>query len=470
MTMELKDPMGRLRRLQVRAGAPQRLVLVASVDASTEAILASRVRLTTRLTSSDGRTVVHEAEQPSMGPGLHEPVRFTHRGAPADTLQSLAARFVVPESTFTLRQPIELVFETTVRSLPRLVASAGHDPRPQRAVTGIVHGVDGKPAAKVPVMLLDSGPQPLQRTQTDDDGRFRLEPLAAGQYTVRAGGGDQGLASVPAAVAEFGSVLETTVALQLHQGLSVRGYARDQAGQPVAEAEVEWRAADGSWVDFTSVQPDGSFVLCNLPTTTGSLVLLAKDAGLPLAYLPTVLADSGVLLLTVAPAGGSALHGEAVAGDTAAPPRLRLWHADTGFGRDVPRPEAPRAPLLVGLLAGCYDVVASRDDCRGRPLGRYCVDGAAPLDLGRVELPEPAELAFTIADELQPETEAERQVELLALQPDADVRIELGAPAAATLRLPAGDYALLWRRRGGGLGSHRFQLHPGRSTTVGLGR
>ncbi|MFN9704937.1 MAG: hypothetical protein ACK595_08965, partial [Planctomycetota bacterium] len=56
---------------------------------------------------------------------------------------------------------------------------------------------------------------------------------------------------------------------------------------------------------------------------------------------------------------------------------------------------------------------------------------------------------------------------IYAVRADLDVRLEpCPLPRGRRIALPAGDYALAWRSRGGGVRFHRFAVQAGEETLV----
>jgi RNA polymerase sigma factor (sigma-70 family) len=333
-------------------------------------------------------------------------------------------------------------------------------------IAGTVFGEDGKPVAEAPVVLLGSSPQPLQRTETGDDGTFVFENVLAGDFTVRAGGDAAGLATTPA-VTTTGT---TPVTLNLQRGATVRGVARGADGKALAKARVTWRASDGTWCDATATGDDGTFVLANLPTARGTVQLWASDDQhpLPMATAADVLCDAGDIALQV-PAGGSALLADPVApegldGNVTA----RAFQLDLGIGANLVAGKDGEPRRLLDLSAGWYRVEYHHPAVGWIDGGRHWLDGSATVDLGRPALPRPTKATFVFADGVLP---AEgRAIEVSRLRADADVRIETDVPGPdGALWLPAGDYVLAWRDRHQVVHFDRFSTKGGDELAVHAG-
>lgn len=337
------------------------------------------------------------------------------------------------------------------------------DQPPATAIEGTVFGDDGLAARDTLVVLLGSGPQPLQRARTDDAGRFRFDRVPPGDYHVRAGGLGDGLGTVPATVTDG----TTPVVVHLRREACVRGRVLDPDGRPFA-AVVEWRADDGSSCDRIECRDDGAFVLANLPRHRGTLLVWGKHepAPLPLAVVPAVLCDNGEQVVRCDPRPAGALRFEPPAGDRQPTPGFRVWHAESGIGVDVPRGDGP-VWSLPGLPAGFYDLDGHQAGSGRRTFGRHWVDGTAPVELGRIEFAAPGHVRFAVADQALPSADR-RQCELFALRTDVDLRIEPAPDLERPMQLPAGDYALAFRHADGSLRFTRFAVRAGQPTVVAL--
>ncbi len=334
-------------------------------------------------------------------------------------------------------------------------------------IAGTVFGEDGKPAAKLPVVVLGTGPQPVQQVETDDAGQFLFENLAAADFTVRAGGTEAGLAAVPATT----TTGTTTVQLNLKRDSCVRGKALRADGTPIRDAVVTWRAIDGTWCDETTSHEDGSFTFANLPGTAGTVLLWAPndERPLPIASAANVLCDTGELLLRAERTAESTVRIEPVLPEgTEGSLSVRLWNLDLGIATRVPDPEAGRPHALGKLGAGWYRIEVHHATTGWFDAGRHWLDGTADCDLGRVVLPTPAKVQF----ELDPATlpgKDQQAFEICSLRRDVDVRLA-GVGPTDTLLLPAGDYVFAWRGPNGAAHFHRFSVVSGKDVTVRPGR
>lgn len=482
VTFDLADPRGQVRRITLRHDQPTKLALLgerkggmvvrlAGGSGTTELVVDSGKLDLSRALTNDRR--VSAGGRPTMREGLHPAARFGDDSAR-----------VVEEAPATRELTLSLSDAIGGRLRFGLASEGVGSPAAAdlRAIAGTVFGTDGKPAAKLPIVLLGSGPQPLEQKETGDDGTFRFEGVAAGDFTVRAGGDARGLATAAATTTQG----TTPVTLHLQLGSCVRGKALTPDGAPLAKALVEWRALDNGWVDQTVVGDDGTFVFANLPGGPGQVLLLPADGArsLPLAVAPSVLPDSEGLELRFDPNGRGAVVVEPIRSASDPRPQIRVVHADTGLlagmfppikkanehGQQASIQVAQPRWTMPGLPAGFYDVELRLPGGGVRALGRHWCDGNGPVDLGRVELPRPGEVQFAASAELLPVDEAQRVLEIVALRSDLDVRAELApVPLDRPVQLPAGDYVLLFRHRDGGVRTQRFAVRAGERSDVRLG-
>lgn len=475
ISIDLADPRGQVRRLTLRHDQPTKVTLLGDRKGGGVVLrMSGTSEVSLEGLSFAGVAVgTHgSAGRPSMHEGLHPAVRFCD-----DRAQTVESGGLEPAGIGIGRV---LRLDGVSFDLSGQIASQQEVPE-VRAIAGTVFGSDGKPAAKVPVALLGDGPQPLERTETDEQGAFRFEGMAVGAFTVRAGGDAQGLATTPATT----TTGTTPVTLHLQLGSCIRGRALAPNGAPLAKALVEWRALDQSWADVTEVGDDGTFVLANLPGGPGQVLLLPPDGArrLPLAVAPSVLPDTEGLELRADLQGPGAIAIEPIRTPGGGRPQIRVVHADTGIvagmqpsvevAHDGDRSAALRVEqprwTMGALPAGFYEVELRMATGGVRALGRHWCDGSGPVDLGRVELPTPGLAQFHAADGVLPAEPDRHEIELVALRQDLDVRAELAPfPLDKPVQMPAGDYVLLFKTKDGGVRSQRFSVRVGERTDVRL--
>lgn len=346
-----------------------------------------------------------------------------------------------------------------------------------RAIEGTTFAEDGSPACGETVSLFGATPAPLANTSSDEAGRFRFNGLEPGTYSVRAGGDRAGLGTTTAVVTNG----ITSTRIDLHPGSCIRG--RVVLGFASAVYRIVFIARDGSWCDETWTDTDGSFVIANLPTSTGDVFAWPQQTDrLPVAFALHALADNGELLLR-----HDVPHARHIRLDLDAPDEckearieMRVWSEDSGIGAFV-HPPKPDERWNVGPLAvGWYRLEARAAGCGFVDLCRVYVDGNTDVDLGRITLPRPGRVQFVIPDEVVPVKRDERVAELYEVRSDFDVRVPIDAwrafidapdqigdvPRDRPVFLPAGDYALAYRHRDRTVKFVRFTTRSGEDTVV----
>jgi RNA polymerase sigma-70 factor (ECF subfamily) len=475
LDVQLRDPRGQVRRVALQHGTRKQLVLLGETGSRSRWVMAKGERMARKASielahevRADGLAVTFRSmlvdnlvttAPGTMHAGLHPHARF---GDAIAMVSPLLDHVLLSEKMVTTELAVRdlMVAKRNTASLGFKLDATPPTPESRVAIEGTVFGVDGKPAAKVPVALLGSGPQPLQILDADDEGRFAFEGLTAGEFTVRAGGNHQGLASQP--VATTTGVSPCT--LQLQRGACVQGRAIDETGKHV----VEWRTLDGSHVDATTTHADGTFLLANLPAVPGSVVLIANGdtARIPVATAPSVLPDTGEVVLRAARDGGSVLRFEVPeSADRAGAPSFRVWHAESGVAFDVQPPEKGRVWASPKLPSGFYELASSTPGDGHRPLGRHWLDGEHECDLGVVQLARGGSVRVQL-DEAELPAADQRVFEITSLRHDLDVRIDAVVEVGRPLRLPTGAYVFAFRHADGGTRFHRFTVTAGTESVV----
>lgn len=290
---------------------------------------------------------------------------------------------------------------------------------------------DGAAAADVPVLLLESGGEPLfgaRQARTDAAGCARFAGLPPGKYYAQApchGDAAPTACDVPAGA-------EASVTLSLPPGIALRGVVVDDAGRPVAGAAIALaRWNDAVATVLTHSDADGRFAARDVGTPCGVGAFAAGLQPSPLQLLSAA-AGAAVELRCELAHGGGALHGRvfdsdgrAVAGAVlragapagralqllpggvrglSPPPRQVRTDADGrfalgGLAAGV-QPVQVRAPLLAPWR-GEVQVPAGGDGELVLHLqpgvalrGSVALDDGAPVAGAAVQVGEPGELAF----------------------------------------------------------------------------
>lgn len=350
------------------------------------------------------------------------------------------------------------------------------------SIEGFVYGEDGKPKRGVPVVILGTSPQPLHRGKTDQEGAFQFNKLLANTYEVRAGGTELGLAKVSIRV-DKGNY---TQSLNLQREACIRGTLLDDASKPMGNATIEWLSDDGQWADRTTTRDDGTFVLANLPSNSGSLYAWHKDGQkhFPIAHMTGIRPDSGEISVTCEQSNTGTIRLQPSASPSCklGNLRLRVRHVDTGFSRGVRVPQVTQkstdakgierqASVTLpngqwqqsGLPAGFYEVEMWLAGCGPKNLGRHWVDGNTDTDLGMVSLATPGLVHFSVPDSKTPD---DLKVEISSLRKPFDVRIESLHTLVNDVQLAAGNYLLATQRGEQPPQFQTFEVRSDQTTTL----
>jgi len=117
-------------------------------------------------------------------------------------------------------------------------------------LSGTVTDDAGRPVEDATVSLRDSAGRPVflfSFATTGSDGRYRVQELTPGAYTVRVEARGYAPASRPVTLTDAPGTLDAVLA----RGGEVRVRVEDEAGQPVLGARVSLRDADGRTVTRT---------------------------------------------------------------------------------------------------------------------------------------------------------------------------------------------------------------------------
>ncbi|MFT4513250.1 MAG: RNA polymerase sigma factor (sigma-70 family) [Planctomycetota bacterium] len=489
ITIEVLDPRRHRRLVKLRHGMPNHITLVGkSREGPTFSFsIASGLSITSHDISS--QLLAGNATSNKLQAGIHPHAVFSESGLvplvkPVESTEAANVGIFLGE-TFSLADFSNMTFHSSDVKLKGLLS--GGDVMEAEAtdycsIKGFVYGEDGKPKGEVPVVILGSSPQPLHRGKTDKDGAFRFNKLLANTYEVRAGGTELGLAKETIRVDKG----DYTQNLILQREACIRGTLLDEAGKAVGKATIEWLSDDGQWGDQTKTAGDGTFLLANLPSTSGSLYVWHEDnqQRFPIAHMTGIRPDSGKVSVTCESShtGTIRVQPSAVAGCKLNDLRLRLRHVETGFSRNVRVPRVlqkstdkegkqrsqlksvANGPWQQGFLpTGFYEVEMGLAGCGTKNLGRHWVDGKADIDLGTVALAAPGLVHFDVPDRKMPD---DLKVEISALRKPFDVRIESLRTLVNDVQLAEGSYVLATQRGELPPQFQTFEMRSDQTTTM----
>lgn len=173
------------------------------------------------------------------------------------------------------------------------------------ALLGMVLGPDGKPAIGAQVAAAPAGRMawtPTQDHSTGKDGRFLIEDLRAGTFSVQITCRGIGHLTVENVVLAAGERKDLGT-LRLNAGITLRGTVQDASGKPVAGAGLKLIngrngifGALGELADSATSAEDGSFVISGL--RPGNPVLEVAKAGFARhARMLELAADTSVVIV-----------------------------------------------------------------------------------------------------------------------------------------------------------------------------
>lgn len=145
-------------------------------------------------------------------------------------------------------------------------------------VSGRVLDENGEPAAGAGIETSDGGPWPFRFDDADEEGRFVIGPLKAGNVELQAGGfSDDVFATGEPVTANVGS---TDVVLRVRTGATIVGRVVDDASGELSSASLSYRLVrdDGELRGATQTGTEGEFELTGLDP--GHYVLGAREGNL----------------------------------------------------------------------------------------------------------------------------------------------------------------------------------------------
>jgi hypothetical protein len=325
-------------------------------------------------------------------------------------------------------------------------------------ITGLVLDAAGEPVPGAWVRCGLAG-ESCAMVQAEPDGSFRLADLTPGELFLRAGGGDEGLATTSLAL---GSGEHATWTARLDRGDEIAGRLVDPRGKPLARRLVEilGRTPAEAWSDFTFTDEQGRFAVPNCASLAYAVRVFPAETfeGFPATVAegarPGALGD--LVLDEDAATGAIDLVALDAAGEPATDVEVRVVREGSGEARllALSKSEEGVRWRLEGLAPGAYELEA------GTPtgwldFGRVFVEAGATVELGqRFDRPGAVELVVEAPARPAPLT-------LAIWREHGDVLSLCGTlEASSTVVLSPGDYRVL-AATGPGAATALLRIVPG---------
>ena len=472
-----------LRRIDVAADAPHALRLALEHDGGTAPVAnlpivgrffeegAEVVEWNVPAALIVSRSALDGAPELAGDPASR--LRFRARSAPASQVfldlgvsfwsAELAAVQLQHEWILTATELIESIDE---------VEEFEEGPGSTVTVEGTVTTAAGEPAAGALVGTPGSEGAGAAWTTADEAGAFRLEDLEPGELSLRAGGGDLGLARAALATGPGQSLRWDP---WLDRGLEVAGWLVGPGGEPLEGygVRIESTRAERPWSDRTRADEDGFFAIPNAPELPYRLTVFPPRglAQLPLLERGPVWPGRtpGELQLVEAqlPGGALQLTPEDAGGEPCPDVEARLWTADGRRGAWFEWSEEERAFTARGLASGRYRVELGSSERGWLELGPVFVGVGEAVDLGRVTFAPPGRAVAVLDLAAAPEA-AGWSWTLVHRRADVDSLFETphAESLAAGLSLPAGSYVLTASAERLGTLRIPFAVAPGETAEV----
>ena len=323
------------------------------------------------------------------------------------------------------------------------------------ALAGRVTGPDGQPIADATVQAAPGQrAMPGHQARTDAEGRYRIGGLPPGLVQVRAEHPDF---VGPAREATIGAG-ETRLDLELRRGLEISGRVVDEAGAPVAGAEV--MLTSDTWSGYrppTRTGDDGAFRLRGVEPGTWRLMVTKDDLAQLEPDTRYEVADAPLVGIEVRMTAGAAIAGTVRGLDLADVARLRL------FAMSEERKGMPRTGVvdfeggyrIEGVGPGRWRVVAMLGEGEGMASGEAELAPGQPE--ARLDLDFAGDVTLTGRVTVGGEALAGAQIGVVGQEAPAygsgrtggDGRFEIGrlAPGLYELTVFAMDLGLVHRER-----------------------
>jgi hypothetical protein len=356
------------------------------------------------------------------------------------------------------------------------------DGLPATAVTGTVRLPSGQPPEPVAVAWVDAAGAVLQRSLSDEEGRYRIDVKPGELVRLRLGGGGSGLAEFEALL-HPGERLERDVVLQPQPSLT--GHALNEEGNPLGRWRVHFDGEDYG-PSLVETDGEGQFLLTS-KALRGTLALLPPG---PSPCLP-VLTTEAVMV----PARGLRLQRPTdrstrarlrvtpllPAGFDPGRVELRIVQVQSGFATHMQGTGFENAFDVDDLAAGTYCGEIGSPGLGWVAFGPIQIDGRGLWDLGTVSLAPPGRAHFAClrdedaADDRATPHPFDGAWSLIRQLPEHDLMVfprpEEMRRTDRILTLAQGRYAVVWRNAGDApdeVRSAAFEVRAGTTTEVVL--
>ncbi len=304
-------------------------------------------------------------------------------------------RFVTPTPDSADAVPTVGGFELSTTRAGTFVSLAINESRnaPEQGfgkIAGMILDAVGGPASKAHIVASAPG-RPDVFATADEDGKYELPKVQPGSYTVRAGGGDLGVA-LGEVVCDEGET--TRFDARLDRGLELQGRLVDDAGRPLVGWRVEASSSDGTgeWIDVAKTDGQGVFRIPNVPDRAHELAFYRKlDKRVP-GRIPDWQRQ---LWPSVAPIDITVPRDQQPFGKLAAtlsvdPAQLsgieaRVWHTASSRGITL-HPNGEGELPLEQLPFGDYRLVIGGERASWTQVANFRVAPAQEIDLGVVAI------------------------------------------------------------------------------------
>lgn len=351
--------------------------------------------------------------------------------------------------------------------------------------SGVLHAANGEPASNALVEALPVGEGSHSWGYTDAQGAWAIDNLAAGEYRLRAGGDDYGIASVKFSLRE-GEARSWSPTLD--RGREVRGrvLSPDEARRSYFVRGTHTNPAV-LWSDSTLTDEEGRFAFPNAPAGVMQVEVfsLARTPwGIPVHVESGVTSDGIerdlVLASDALTSGSISIELSDAEGQPVRGAELRLYHGETRRGvflAPVKNDAGIARYSVAGLPAGIYSLEVHFPSLGWFKRAGLVLDAGQQLELGQQSFAKPG-LLIANADPQDMQNASAWQVVLLGDQVDSYTWLgwpldpwewaEQEAPGWTKVQLPAGDYALSVGKQAAGKAWFPFSIESGAETSLDL--